>query len=244
MPDIVQLPYDEKAILSKDKNELAKYLFSLVTQLKKELGAKTDNEADSIVTGAHRFVGDITAGIAGIDTLTLTNALAVASGGTGLSSYTIGDLLYASAVGVLSKLAIGSANEKLFVNAAGTLPEWDSGVYAGSFIRDMSVAAGNQSIDGVGFKPSIIFIISLVNGAAGKMSIGFDTLADHLVLYDNHNAVASTWRFSNSNCSLITDGTNVHNGELFSLDADGFTIVWSKTLNPTGTLGNLYFVLR
>lgn len=46
------------------------------------------------------------------------------AGGTGLTSYTAGDLLYYAAGTVLSKLAIGSAYQALQVNAGGTAPSW------------------------------------------------------------------------------------------------------------------------
>ena len=45
-------------------------------------------------------------------------------GGTGQSSWTQGDLLYASADNVLSKLAHGNAGDILRMNGVGTLPEW------------------------------------------------------------------------------------------------------------------------
>lgn len=50
--------------------------------------------------------------------------LAVSRGGTNISSYTTGDLLYASGAGTLAKLGIGSANNVLKVS--GGLPVWDS----------------------------------------------------------------------------------------------------------------------
>lgn len=46
------------------------------------------------------------------------------AGGTGLTSYTAGDLLYYASGTVLSKLAIGSAYQALQVNAGGTAPSW------------------------------------------------------------------------------------------------------------------------
>jgi hypothetical protein len=52
--------------------------------------------------------------------LTPGGVLAVADGGTGLSSYTAGDLLYASATTTLAKLGIGSANRVLVSN--GSIP--------------------------------------------------------------------------------------------------------------------------
>lgn len=54
----------------------------------------------------------------------LTGALPVANGGTGLSSYTIGDILYASATNTLASLGIGATNEVLTV--AGGVPVWAS----------------------------------------------------------------------------------------------------------------------
>lgn len=46
------------------------------------------------------------------------------AGGTGLTSYTAGDLLYYATGTTLSKLAIGTAYYQLGVNAGGTAPAW------------------------------------------------------------------------------------------------------------------------
>lgn len=51
------------------------------------------------------------------------NVIGTTYGGTGLSTYTTGDLVYASASNVLSKLAIGTADQILMVNASG-VPVW------------------------------------------------------------------------------------------------------------------------
>ena len=51
------------------------------------------------------------------------NVIGTTYGGTGLSTYTTGDLVYASAANVLSKLAIGTADQILMVNASG-VPVW------------------------------------------------------------------------------------------------------------------------
>lgn len=55
------------------------------------------------------------------------NTIAVNKGGTGLASYTTGDLLYASGATTLSKLGIGTAGKVLKVNAGATAPEWGDG---------------------------------------------------------------------------------------------------------------------
>lgn len=46
------------------------------------------------------------------------------AGGTGLTSYTAGDLIYYSTGTTFTKLAIGSAYQALQVNAGGTAPSW------------------------------------------------------------------------------------------------------------------------
>lgn len=48
------------------------------------------------------------------------------AGGTGLTSYTAGDLLYYSSGTTLTKLGIGSAYQALQVNAGGTAPSWQA----------------------------------------------------------------------------------------------------------------------
>lgn len=55
-----------------------------------------------------------------LSSLTLGTALPAASGGTGQSSYTAGDLLYATGTTALSKLGIGSSGQALVVSG-GTL---------------------------------------------------------------------------------------------------------------------------
>src|SRR3989344_4928451 len=59
-------------------------------------------------------------------TVTLNSPLATTSGGTGLSSYTIGDILYASGASTLTKLPLGSAGQVLKVSAG--LPAWGADV--------------------------------------------------------------------------------------------------------------------
>lgn len=65
-------------------------------------------------------------------------------GGTGLSSYTTGNLLYASATNVLSKLAIGSTNDVLTVVAGA--PSWQAAT-ASSLITTFTSGSGTWTIN-------------------------------------------------------------------------------------------------
>lgn len=70
-------------------------------------------------------VADLTAGRAvSALSLSLTNALTAANGGTGQSSYTIGDLLYASTTTALSKLADVATGNALISGGVGVAPSW------------------------------------------------------------------------------------------------------------------------
>lgn len=54
--------------------------------------------------------------------LTLTNALTTANGGTGLSSFTAGDITYYASGTALTKLAIGATGR--YLSSSGTAPQW------------------------------------------------------------------------------------------------------------------------
>ena len=55
---------------------------------------------------------------------TLAGTLAVAKGGTNITTYTAGDILYASATNVLSKLTAGTVSYVLTSGGAGVAPSW------------------------------------------------------------------------------------------------------------------------
>ena len=101
-------------------------------------------DANQIVSGtiaSARISGSYT-GITGVGTLTVGtwNATAIGAiyGGTGLTSYTTGDLLYASATNTLSKLTIGTTGYTLTV--AGGIPTWKP-----PYVRTSFTATGGQT---------------------------------------------------------------------------------------------------
>ncbi len=80
--------------------------------------------------------------------LTLTNALAATSGGTGQSSYAVGDLLYASSTTAISKLTVGATNAVLTV-AAG-IPSWTATLPVASGGTGAATLAANNVLLGNG----------------------------------------------------------------------------------------------
>ncbi len=80
-------------------------------------------------TGNQYIGGTLNAGATTLSSLTLTTALSATNGGTGQSSYTTGDILYASGANTLSKLPIGNAGEVLKI--AGGIPSWGTDLSSG-----------------------------------------------------------------------------------------------------------------
>lgn len=75
--------------------------------------------------------------------VTVAGTLITSNGGTGLSSYTAGDITYYASGTALSKLAIGTSNQIL--TSSGTAPQWTSGssITVGTATNLASGAAGS-----------------------------------------------------------------------------------------------------
>jgi len=108
-----------------------------------ELLLAWDGTASNVVTVQHDGVDLNIVGTAGtvdinitsvtavnMPSITLTTVLDETYGGTGLITYTTGDLLYASGANTLTKLGVGSNTEVLTL--AGGVPTWASGGASGT----------------------------------------------------------------------------------------------------------------
>jgi hypothetical protein len=76
-------------------------------------------------------------------TFTITDGLPVASGGTGLASFTAGDILYATGSTTLAKLAKGTAEQVLSMNTGATAPEWATAAATAGGTGQTSFTAGD-----------------------------------------------------------------------------------------------------
>lgn len=120
--------------------------------------------------------GDITA-----NSIDLTTPLAANDGGTGLSSYTTGDMLYASGSNTLAKLSIGE--EGSYVQTANGIPIQSSptnvSYFSMDFFDDASVSTQNGGgIDNLNIDSAHPGVINLNTGtnSNGKVSVLFGTL--------------------------------------------------------------------
>jgi len=101
--------------------------------------------------------------------VSLAGTLVGANGGTGQSTYSVGDILYASAATTLSKLAAGTAGQLLQTNGAAA-PSW---VNAPSFTGVSSFSAGTTGLTpstGTTGAVTLAGTLGVANGGTGATS--------------------------------------------------------------------------
>jgi hypothetical protein len=107
--------------------------------------------------------------------ITLSGTLVAANGGTGQSSYTTGDILYASGSSAISKLAIGTNG--YVMTSSGSAPQWSatSGITIGTATNLAGGATGSlpyQSSAG-----TTTFLSAGTNGYVLTLAAGVPTWA-------------------------------------------------------------------
>lgn len=141
-------------------------------------------------------------------------------------------------------LALGSADLKQFMNAAGTALEWDSGLKIGTFTYDTATATGTQAITGVGFKPKLIIIFAALD-ATKENSIGVSDGSAQYCQYDYGAVDADKRRFNTTNAIWLQQGaSDIATATISPIGADGFTINWNKAGAKTGTATLFYIAIR
>lgn len=135
--------------------------------------------------------GDGTAGNPTFDAVeanfTLNNiggTLGPTKGGTGLTTYTTGDILYASATNTLSNLSIGTAGQLLTVS--GGLPSWEDGGGGGGGVIQQVRAQTTTYTDNSG-AAAIPFDDTIPQVTEGKQILSLDvtpTSASSVLVFD------------------------------------------------------------
>ena len=108
----------------------------------------------------------LTSGVSGV--------LPIANGGTNISSYTTGDILYASSGTALAKLAIGTSGQVLAVSGAGIV-EWIDNDQGDITEIDKSTNGGTKITNGTG--PIATVDVDLNDLAAAAVDVAADSIA-------------------------------------------------------------------
>jgi len=105
--------------------------------------------------------------------LTTNAAVTAAQGGTGQSSYAVGDLLYASAANTLSKLADVAVGQVLVSGGIGTAPAWSA---APALTTSLTVPI----IYGSAASGGDLTLHSTSHGTKGKIYLGSNSVYDQV----------------------------------------------------------------
>ncbi len=195
-----------------------------------------------------------------INTLNLTNALGTIYGGTGLNSYTTGDLVYASGSNTLAKLGIGL--NTYILTSTGSVPQWSApsavtvstannlaGGAAGSVPYQsgagtttfLSIGTQNQVLTSTGSAPQWSSGLTLTTLATtGNTTLG-DAAADNLTV---NATITSNLIFTDNTYDIGASGVTrprnlflANNATIGGLTASkGVFTDANKQLTSTGTL--------
>tara|TARA_R110000868_G_scaffold20415_1_gene86409 strand:+ start:657 stop:2279 length:1623 start_codon:yes stop_codon:yes gene_type:complete len=135
-------------------------------------------------------------------TVTLAGTLTAGNGGTGLTTYTAGDLSYYASGTALSKLSIGAANTVL--TSSGTAPQWSTGLTLAGRV----ITGGATTSDATTYTANTVFQISSVTGTNATANF---------ICWSATTTVPPQLQFNKSNSGVI--GTR---GVVASGDALGY----------------------
>ena len=165
--------------------------------------------------------------------LTNQDTIPVNKGGTNISSYAVGDLLYASATGTLSKLAKGSPNTFLMSN--GTLPFFGTGFSFQNPLSSDGLNIGLEGISGFGNNNQIL----ATNGSSvlqyRTLTAGENIDIAHTTSTITISSSENYW-VRNSNVSSF----DLKTSSTVDSIALEIPLVSTSSINITGDLGNAH----
>jgi hypothetical protein len=138
--------------------------------------------------------------------------------------------------------ALGLANQQLFVNAAGDGLEYGYGSKVVAHTRDMTLASGDVSYTGAGFKPRSVIIFGIYTSSF-SIGLGDITTTNYFVELRGVNLASTNWG-ATALIDLCEDTavTKYQRASLKSMDNDGCTLTWVKTGSPVAGIGEFYIL--
>jgi hypothetical protein len=171
-------------------------------QAETSLGAN-NNELEFFVSGTREMLIDSTG-------VSLTQALPTTSGGTGLATYTQGDIVYSDAADSLASLAIGATNTVLVSN--GSAPAWSTSLNLAGTL-DVTGAVG---LSGAITQTDTTASTDVNTGAivtdggvgiAGALNVGGNATITGDLTVDGNTNINSASLTTTSNTLILADGS-------------------------------------
>lgn len=165
-------------------------------------------------------------------TFTVTDGFTVDSGGTGLTSFTAGDFLYATGTTTLAKLAKGTAEQVMAMNTGATAPDWGSVDLTA--LPTITVAKGGTNI--ASFSEGDILYAT---GATTLAKLAKGSASDVLTM--NSGATAPEWASGGAGGKMGQIVT-VFQGDVQSTTSATFGDItgMSLSITPVATTSKIY----
>jgi hypothetical protein len=202
----------------------------MANEFKARIGVVTPFLQSTVATGTAPFTVASTTPVTNLNiggnAAGLSTTLVATSGGTGQSSFAVGDLLYASTTTALSKLSAGTNGYVLTSNGAGTAPTWQvvaSGAAAAGTLTGSTLAAGVTASSLTSFGSSPTLSLPTID----NIKIGYATTA---------TAAGTTTLTASSNYRQFFTGTTTQTIVLPVTSTLVTGISWEIENNSTGTL--------
>ena len=153
--------------------------------------------------------------------ITLGGTLVAANGGTSFSTYTTGDVIYASATNTLSKLGVGTTGQILTV--AGGVPSWAAAPPSGATIsNDTSTASNLYPLfsNATSGAPTTIYTSNakyLYKPSTGDLQASQVVASNGLVL--NSSTVATSYTIATGNNAMSVGPMTVASGQTVTVSS-------------------------
>jgi len=164
----------------------------------------------------------------------LTSLVPVARGGTNISTYAIGDMIYAQTTGSLNTLNIGRNNS--FLKSNGVTPEWGTALDLSEGL-DVGNASLNSSSIGSGSVYNANVTSLEIGGAATNIKIGNATSTRNLLTFvDGYEATISQDVVVNLGSVTVNTNGVTANGEKEVPMSDTSTILAGMLVTGSGSI--------
>lgn len=194
-----------------------------VSDLQTAMGAGAGSVTSVDVSGGTTGLTTSGGAITTSGTITLAGTLDADNGGTGQSSYTVGDILYASGTSALSKLAGVATGNALISGGVATAPSWGKIGLTTHVSGTLPVANGGTGLTAVGGDGTII-------GSDG---------VDNVYLNPTITTTAAAIAFARSGSNLNLNLPNADASNRGTVSTSSQTFAGAKTFNAliTGSAG-------
>lgn len=157
-------------------------------------------------------------------------------GGTGLTSYTTGDLLYSSATNTIGKLAIGSSGTVL--TSSGTAPQWTASTGTGNIVRATSPTLTTPDIGSATATSITGTTLNINDNITNTTIIGSFTSSTTNISVDNSLGFINISEFNGGGINIDSSST-VNIGDISGQGGTGeYVIIDPSSYNiSTGAMG-------